>query len=152
MNVTTCVVDGASDPRGDLDSPVDVWSDDHRLVVADTGNGRVLVWTTMPQTNGQPADVILGQGSGTLSSVDVPAGVTSNGTQLFVSDNVDGAGKGVLVWNTFPDQDNEPAYGLLGPGDDVGRANFSAGGLLLVEDRLVLGQPDNNRYLIFQSQ
>jgi hypothetical protein len=144
---------GSTATRATLSAPTGVWADGDHVVVTDRGNSRVLVWNIDASfSTGAEADVILGQGSGTLSSVDVPAGVTSNGTQLFVSDNVDGAGKGVLVWNTFPDQDNEPAYGLLGPGDDVGRANFSAGGLLLVEDRLVLGQPENNRYLIFQSQ
>ena len=35
---------------------------DGRLVVADTGNRRVLVWDEVPRTNGQPADLVLGQG------------------------------------------------------------------------------------------
>ncbi len=143
---------GGAATRATLSSPVGVWADSNRIVVTDRGNDRALIWE-LPVANGDPADVVLGQGNTTLSSIDVPtAGVTSNGEQLFISDNVDGVGKGVLVWNTFPTGDNQPAFGLLGPGDDAGRENFSAGGLLLVEDRLILGQPENGRYLIFQSQ
>ncbi|HAA31322.1 MAG TPA: hypothetical protein DCE56_30950, partial [Cyanobacteria bacterium UBA8553] len=32
-----------------------------RLFVADTGNRRVLVWNQLPDSNGQPADLVLGQ-------------------------------------------------------------------------------------------
>src|SRR5271163_3523619 len=34
---------------------------DCRLIVADTGNRRVLVWNDIPETNGAPADLVLGQ-------------------------------------------------------------------------------------------
>ena len=32
-----------------------------RLLVADTGNRRVLIWHQLPEENGQPADLVLGQ-------------------------------------------------------------------------------------------
>ena len=40
-----------------LYSPYDVWSDDVRLVVADTANSRVLIWNSIPTTNGKAADI-----------------------------------------------------------------------------------------------
>lgn len=33
------------------------------LAVADAGNNRVMIWTALPVTNGQPADAVLGQGA-----------------------------------------------------------------------------------------
>ncbi len=41
--------------------PYGVYSCDGRLFVADTGNRRVLVWNSIPTTNGQKADRVLGQ-------------------------------------------------------------------------------------------
>ncbi|NOZ04801.1 MAG: hypothetical protein GXP41_00390 [Chloroflexi bacterium] len=41
--------------------PPHVFSDGHRLFVSDTYNQRVLVWSTIPTTNGQPADLVLGK-------------------------------------------------------------------------------------------
>lgn len=41
--------------------PYGVAWDGARLWVADTGNRRVLVWSAMPERNGQPADLVLGQ-------------------------------------------------------------------------------------------
>ncbi len=46
---------------GTMDFPRFALSDGKRLFVADGGNDRVLVWTTMPTANGQAADLVLGQ-------------------------------------------------------------------------------------------
>ena len=42
-------------------NPVSVTSDGTRLFVTDLGYNRVLIWNTIPTTNGQPADVEIGQ-------------------------------------------------------------------------------------------
>jgi uncharacterized protein (TIGR03437 family) len=42
-------------------NPVSVTSDGQRLYVADLANNRILIWKTIPTTNGAPADVALGQ-------------------------------------------------------------------------------------------
>src|SRR6185369_1700091 len=44
-----------------MNGPVYSYSDGTRLVVADRGNRRVLVWNTIPTRNQQPADVVIGQ-------------------------------------------------------------------------------------------
>ena len=52
----------------------DLSSDGSKLLVCDKDNNRVLIWNTVPTTNGQPADVVVGQtdftssGFGTSSS------------------------------------------------------------------------------------
>lgn len=44
-----------------MSAPSDVTSDGTRLFVADCENNRVLIWNAWPTTNGQAADVVLGQ-------------------------------------------------------------------------------------------
>jgi hypothetical protein len=44
-----------------VSSPRGLWTDGNRLVLADSGNHRVLIWNTFPTKNQQPADVVLGQ-------------------------------------------------------------------------------------------
>ncbi len=97
------------------------WTDGTRLVASDYGNNRVLIWTTFPTVNTQPADLVLGQSgfdiSGapvsppTASSLALPSVVFSDGTSLYVAD----AGNNrVLVWTTFPTANNQPADLVLG--------------------------------------
>jgi hypothetical protein len=53
---------GATTPgSATLKAPTHVASDGTRLAVADTGNHRVLIWTTFPDQDGTPAQVVLGQ-------------------------------------------------------------------------------------------
>ncbi|MDR3719570.1 MAG: hypothetical protein P4K98_12270 [Bryobacteraceae bacterium] len=44
-----------------LFAPASVSSDGQRLIVADNFQNRVLIWNTIPTTNGQAADVVVGQ-------------------------------------------------------------------------------------------
>lgn len=112
-----------------LSFPFDVWSDDERLVVADTNNHRVLVWNRFPTGNFQPADLVLGhssfantrsnslhdgqpsQGTPLAGTFNVPAGVQSDGTLLLVGDTVN---RRVLIWNTFPTANGQSADVVLG--------------------------------------
>jgi NHL repeat len=64
-----------------------------RLIVADPGDNRVLVWNTVPTTSGAPADVVLGQpdfassAAGTsLAEMDAPSSVAVIAGKLVVSD------------------------------------------------------------------
>lgn len=41
--------------------PMGVFSDGEHLFISDAGNHRVLIWNHIPTTNGEPADVVLGQ-------------------------------------------------------------------------------------------
>jgi hypothetical protein len=78
-----------------LDAPVDAWTDGTHLYVADQGNNRVMMWHTMPTTNGQAADAVLGQTN--FTSATFPAenvvsfvnitGISADATSLYVVDS-----------------------------------------------------------------
>ena len=100
--------------------PTAVASDGVRLVVADTNNNRVLIWNSIPGTNRQPADVVLGQKDfktnfvarpPTASSLLGPQGVWIQGNQLFVADSQNHR---VLIWNSIPTSNAKPADFVLG--------------------------------------
>jgi len=105
-----------------LHLPTAVASDGHILVVADTANNRVLLWKSIPTVNGQPADIVLGQTdftsvalvSVTASALRGPQGVWIQGSKLFVADTQNNR---ILIWNTIPTQNNQPADVVLGQPD-----------------------------------
>lgn len=49
-------------------SPRGVFVDDDHMIVADSGNHRVLIWHDVPVDDEQPADVVLGQPDGTTEA------------------------------------------------------------------------------------
>jgi uncharacterized protein (TIGR03437 family) len=116
--------------------PTAVATDGQRLAVADTNNNRILIWTTIPSTNNDPADLVIGQpdftsncpnatGPGVVGGAkacpDVrsvnakglrgPAGVWIQNGKLFVADTLNDR---VLIWNQFPTQNFQPADVVLG--------------------------------------
>ncbi|RKH55952.1 hypothetical protein [Corallococcus llansteffanensis] len=128
-----------------LQGPEDVFVGHGKLVVADSGHNRVLVWNTLPTTNGAAADLVLGQGSPTTctandangdqvkdaapsaSTLWSPTGVWTDGTRLAV---VDFANHRVLLWNTFPTRNGQPADVVLGqPGFTSRLPSTSASGM-----------------------
>ena len=70
---------------------------DGALVVSDTGNNRILRWTTAPQTNSKPADAFLGQPAFTIGdpnqgglgpkSFSMPWGITGAGGRMWIVDS-----------------------------------------------------------------
>lgn len=103
-----------------MNLPLGVASDGNILAVADTANNRVLIWNTIPSTNGQPADIVLGQPDFVTlqepppvnaSSFRSPEGVWIQNGKLFVADTQNNR---VLIWNTIPTKNNQPANLVLG--------------------------------------
>ncbi len=101
-------------------TPTGVASDGHIFVVADTDNNRVLIWNEIPTTNGQAADVVLGQPDFVTvqyplvidnKSFRGPQGVWIQGTQLYIADTQNHR---VMVWNNIPTSNNQPADLVLG--------------------------------------
>jgi len=99
--------------------PTAVASDGNILVVADTANNRVLIWKSIPSTNGQPADLVLGQPDFvTIGPVVVnqqsfraPQGVWIQNGKLYVADTQNNR---VMIWNSIPTHNNQPADLVLG--------------------------------------
>ncbi|MDP8988533.1 MAG: hypothetical protein M3N41_00440 [Acidobacteriota bacterium] len=99
--------------------PTAVATDGHILAVADTSNNRVLLWKSIPTVNGQAADIVLGQTgftsvalvTVTASAMRGPQGVWIQGSKLFVADTQNNR---ILIWNTIPTQNNQPADLVLG--------------------------------------
>jgi DNA-binding beta-propeller fold protein YncE len=99
-NFNTTGVNGDAPPATahTLSGPTAVHSDGTSLVVADTGNARVLIWNTLPQTSFQRADVVIGQAgfeevpvsdtppAPTAKNLVNPRGVLLAPDALFVSD------------------------------------------------------------------
>ncbi|MEM6785934.1 MAG: hypothetical protein AAF928_04100 [Myxococcota bacterium] len=94
-----------------------------RLIVADTGNRRVLIWNELPTANGQPADLVLGQphfdtrsdnGGGDVDARTMrwPHDLAVCGDALVVTD----AGNNrLMVWREWPgDHHHRPADRILG--------------------------------------
>lgn len=166
--------------------PSGVWTDGTRLVINDASNHRTLIWNTFPTQNFQAANVVLGQANfsnraarddnqdgvtdnaASARTFNLPfGGLTSNGTQLFVADELNNR---ILVWNTFPVNNFAPADIVLGQSNFTSFAHNDAnqdgiadgiasaqtfhgpGGLSLYQDNLIITDYRNNRTLVFKSR
>ncbi len=102
-----------------LQTPTAVATDGHMLAVADTDNNRVLIWNSIPSSIDQPANIVLGSANFTTpgvvattqTSVTGPQGVWIQNGKLFVADTHNNR---VLIWNSIPTQNNQPADLVLG--------------------------------------
>lgn len=103
-----------NNPGQELDQlnwPIGVSTDGKRLVVADTENDRILIWNSFPTSNGQKADLYItdtqpGPGGNARLNTYWPWAVWTNGEKLVLTATGDGS---VLIWNSFPTQNNQPA-------------------------------------------
>jgi hypothetical protein len=136
-----------------------------RLVVADPGHHRVLVWNEIPTVSGAPADLVLGQpdfttcapNAGGLSarSLLLPTDAWSDGTRLFVADAMNHR---ILGWSTFPESSYAPADLVLGqPSFAAADVASSRAGLQLPYfvtsngNQLFVADQGNNRVLVWNA-
>lgn len=107
---------------GQLYAPRGVYLDTERLIVADSGNHRVLIWHGLPTTDGAPAAVVLGQpdfisegpaagGRGPANGLHLPTGVLVVAGRLYVADAWHHR---VLVWEQVPERSATPPDYALG--------------------------------------
>jgi hypothetical protein len=89
-----------------------------KLLVADSGNHRVLVWNTIPGMTQPSADVLIGQGDFATSYTRTdrpglfgPFGIVVHGGRLYVSSALQNR---ILYWNQIPTKNGERADGVLG--------------------------------------
>jgi hypothetical protein len=142
---------------------------DGRLIVADTGNRRVLIWDGIPETNGAAADLVLGQRDfntrdegagepGGATGMRWPHGITLCGDLILVSDAGDNR---VMAWPAWPTVNGAPCRFVLGQAAvtemDHNRAAYypTAGamnmpyGLATQGRRLIVADTANSRLLGF---
>jgi hypothetical protein len=161
---TTCSNTGTTQssiiyPEGVAFSP-----DGNKLIVTDDVNHRVLIWNTIPTTNGQAADVVLGQTNFTTSTSGTTVANLSSPLGVFVSPNgklivADGSNNRVLIWNSIPTVNGIPADVV------VGQPNFTTGTLgnalnkmyapwgvwVSPDGKLLVADQGNHRVLIFNT-
>ena len=96
------------------------------LAVADTDNNRVLIWTSIPTSIDASPNLVLGQPdfvtrpvTSTVSAQTLrgPQGVWIQGNRLYVADTQNYR---VLIWNSIPTVNDQPADLVLG------QANFTS--------------------------
>ncbi|MFA5940372.1 MAG: NHL repeat-containing protein [Sinimarinibacterium sp.] len=109
------------DEADEMNRPASVWSDGFRVLVADSGNHRVLYWSLFPQDSGAEADYVLGQSgfsrssAGTSSStLRTPFGVSADGTRIYVADS---GNNRVLEFDSFPIANGAVASAVFGQED-----------------------------------
>ncbi len=149
-----------------LYSPRGVHLDDDVLVVADTGNHRVLIWHGVPTSDEQPADVVLGQadgvsegraaaGRGPERGLNLPCGVLVHEGRLVVADAWHHR---ILVWHTVPTRSDVAPDVVLGQadassvepnrgGDCSASTMYWPFGIAVVGDRFWVADTGNRRVL-----
>ncbi len=112
--------------------PRGVFLNDTVLIVADSGNHRVLIWNQPPKESHQPADVVLGQPdffsegpnrnrTSIRNGFFLPTSVAVFNGKLFVADAWNHR---ILVWNSVPvASDTTPDYVIGQPDLDSGEPN-----------------------------
>lgn len=150
-------------------SPRGVFADAKHVIVADSGNHRVLVFDR--SAAGNDAALVLGQNTFTTnapnmgsgagpSTLAAPEGVYSDGTRLFVADT---GNHRVLVWNTFPTRNGQAADVVIGQTDFASnRGNRGQtvatlktlsvpASVLTVNGHLFIADSGNNRVVVFDA-
>ncbi|MEM8605262.1 MAG: hypothetical protein AAGF24_15690 [Cyanobacteria bacterium P01_H01_bin.121] len=113
----TTAADTLFNPRGAC-----LFSPTGPLWIADTGHHRLLGWRSLPMTDGQPADWVIGQpdfeqegpnakGETTAISVATPTGICACGAGMAVADAWNHR---VLIWHQVPTASHVPADLVLG--------------------------------------
>jgi hypothetical protein len=148
--------------------PAQVYSNGSKLVVTDTFGHRVLIYNTVPTSSGQSADIVIGQpdfasttannGGLGASSLHTPMSAIIAGTKLFVSDWYNNR---VLIWNTLPTTNGQPADLVLGQTDFTTNSSNSGGvsgaslagptGIFSDDTKLYIADSLNNRVLVWNN-
>ena len=148
-----------------LDSPEEgLFVAKGKLFVSDRNNNRILIWNSIPTTNGADADVEIGQPdfmsknpATTQTGLDEPEGLWSDGTKLVVADFFNNR---VLIWNTIPTTNEAPADVVVGqpdftsfdsPEPPTSQSLNRPGGVASDGTRLYVEDSGNNRILVYNT-
>ena len=135
------------------------------LAVAEQTGGSVKIWYTISTTNGQPADVEVGNPSFTTSNNGPTQAYASNfdgvawspdGNKLIAAC---GSQNRVLIWNSIPTANGQPADVVLGQsnftssasGTNSTRMYYPCGVMVSPDGKLLVAEYYNNRVLVWNS-
>ncbi len=138
--------------------------DGNKIIASDAGNNRVLIWNTIPTSNGANADVVIGQTTFTSSASGTAAdklsfpqeiAVTPDG-RLLISDRYNNR---ILVFNKIPSSNGASADLVIGQanfttstsGSTPNKFNQPWGISFSPTGKLAVADEGNNRVLIFNS-
>ncbi|HTB33552.1 MAG TPA: hypothetical protein VK842_01700, partial [bacterium] len=167
--VSTGVNNGGAGPAS-INQARKSFSDGTRLFVADTNNNRILIYNSLPTLMDQAADLVLGQpdftsiqpnqgGAASASTLWFPGFVFYDGTRLYEAES---GNNRVLIWNSLPTVNDQPADLVLGQADftqnAINRGGSTAANSLYYPwsvtyrgGQLVVTDSFNNRILIWNS-
>ena len=162
---------GGTESRSEftLNEPQGVWSDGTRLVVADKGNHRVLIWNQLPSEHFQPASHVLGQANFDEGSINRGGDTGPSAATLCEPRSVDvnefgqmavadSCNHRVLVWDSVPRADSVAANHVLGqngfdddthPATPNSRNLNSPSGARFHKRNLIVVDSDHNRVVVF---
>jgi len=142
--------------RTGMNNPNTATTDGQRLIVADSGNNRILIWNNIPIANQTAADIVLGQkdfdstspGNG-LAQMNNPTQVATDGKRLVVADQFNNR---ILVWNSIPTENGKPADFEINIIDHSNEEQYTARislpiGVAVQNDRLFVSDTGGNRVL-----
>ncbi len=159
-----------ANPTADqLYAPRGVWLDDDLLVVADTGNHRVLIWHGVPDADFRAADVVLGQpdfategaqagGRGPEKGMRLPTGIVVHEGRMVIADAWNHR---LLIWDSVPTVSDVAPDAVVGQPDDSRVEENSGGecgpltmywpfGLAMIDGRLFVADTGNRRILAWE--
>tara|TARA_R110001592_G_scaffold6774_6_gene36752 strand:+ start:33842 stop:34999 length:1158 start_codon:yes stop_codon:yes gene_type:complete len=162
---------GSEASANTLNVPCGICAHGAGIAVADSWNHRVLIWLTLP-TEQQAPDIVLGQrdfnsalanrgeNHAEANTLYWPSGVLSDGERLYIADT---GNRRVLIWDTKPSANGQPADRVLGQNnfqcrDENGGATACAGSmrwphaLCFWQHRLCVADAGNNRVLVYNSR
>lgn len=152
---------------GGLNNPSSVATDGTKLYVADQGNNRVLVFTSLPISSTTAANGVIGQPNLTSNAPNNPAStlvklssptkvsISPDGTRLLIVDN---ANSRVLIWNSLPTTNAAPDIILGNSPTTVNATGLStpygatfAPGPGALANRVIVADTGNNRVLVYNN-
>ncbi|MES2836861.1 MAG: SMP-30/gluconolactonase/LRE family protein [Bacteroidota bacterium] len=135
--------------------------DGNKLIVADSDNNRVLIFDT-PSSNGQLANVVIGQVDFTTNSFGVSQSTLNQPTGVFVTADgkliiCDTGNNRVLVYNSIPTNNNALADNVIGQnnfaignsGSSLSNFSYPSNCIVTKEGKLLVSDQFNHRILIF---
>ncbi len=151
-----------------LSFPSGIICDGTRLLIADRGNHRVLIFNSIPLADNASADVVIGQpnmtsrmsnqgGSPGPNTLNNPWGVYVQGSQLYIADSNNNR---VLIFDGIPLANNAAAAVVIGQADFISNSPNQGGGAAAntlyfpnpgvhEQDRLYILDRFNSRVLVF---